>query len=127
MIPLKEFSNTRRFTPSGQECPSCSKKALRDNWPPNYSGGGFSSDGTGYNVGTVKYVCTECKTAFAIRERSDFSRDPLTRQSVTVEGRTTVYTQPLVEREDGVWLTPHDVTQEEYKKIHGHYREEVYV
>lgn len=84
------------------------------------------SDGTGYNEGTVKYVCTECKIAFAIHERTDFTKDPITNVRGTSESRTLVYSTPLIQREDGVWLTPHDVSQEEYKKIHGHYREEAY-
>ncbi len=126
MIRLNEFSNTNRFTLSDQACPGCFKPALRDDWPPNYGGGAFTSGGTGYNEGTVKYVCTECKIAFAIRERSDYSRDPITQRPLTAESRTLIYSKPLIEREDGVWLTPHDVTQEEYKKTHGHYREESY-
>ena len=116
-----------RFQPSSYECPQCNKKALMDNWPPNYWGSNsyYGEDGNeyeSYSMGGVKHVCLDCKIAFEIDHYEKL-----------VDGKQTEFRNeilqitPLVKRGDGKLLTPHDVWREDYKDKHGEYPVEVYV
>lgn len=113
---------TTRFPPSEFKCPDCQKPLLEDNWPPNYGGGSGGGGGMGgkwfwTSTSSQKCVCLSCKTAvrLTIKESSDTPR--------TVEFSARV---PLVQHEDGTWLTPHDLWREEYKTEHGEYPREAY-
>jgi rubredoxin len=121
MISLKEMAGRTRFPISDQACPVCFKKALFDQWPPNYGSGGMAGDGTGWSQQYQKYVCPECAIAFEISENVTFQKFP----AEPISSRKLLYTKPLIEV-DGVWMTPHDMKQEDYKKLHGHYYEEAY-
>ena len=130
---LRDFPNLpggTRFPSSRQECPECSRKALEDNWPPNYGGGGGSwgVGGTFKSHGSQKFVCVPCRIAFRVsfKETTTCTDDGTVLGKTEVKREVTVSeTVPLVEM-DGKLLTPHDVSREEYKDKHGEYRVEVY-
>lgn len=131
VIQLKDWENKEeagtRFPPLSQVCPHCGEKLLEDTWPPNYCSG--SGGGHGWeSSGSVKAVCTQCKLFFLIywKESHKHSDDgTLLGYDVVEREQEFVKELPLIER-DGYWLTPHDVSREEYRDKHGEYRKEVY-
>src|SRR3990167_10589468 len=118
MMKLKDWANATeggtRFPPSKFNCPQCGRRALQDDWPPNYVGGAGSFDlATGEIMyesgGNIKCVCLDCRIAFVIHE---FRRTQGARE---ITANETVHDiLPLVESGDYL-LTPHDVYLEQYK------------
>lgn len=124
MAKLKENKgNYKRFRPCRHNCPDCGKPALEDAWPPNYFGGSgwTSADGVcrGESSGQVKCVCEKCRIWFVVLVKEQYIRTSINRTEEIINRGE------LVEKDD-ILLTPHDVSQEEYKEKHGHYQRLVY-
>ena len=125
-LPLRDWTNAKkmgtRFPPSEFRCPDCNGKLLQDNWPPNYGGGGGGGGGADgqwfyWSNSSVKCVCLACHTAVRVSIATSSNAPSRIEYSERV---------PLVQGDDGIWLTPHDVWREKWKAENGEYPSESY-
>src|SRR5258708_27106960 len=64
---LVEIADVQRFVPTDRyTCPQCGGPVLRDNWPPNYSGGTMNRARTEAQGG-IKKVLFPCRFAVNVK------------------------------------------------------------
>lgn len=130
MIRKEDLANPVYYTgnekqdryPQGTHiCQVCGNACLEDNFPPNYwqYSGGFNG---GRFSGAQKYICLTCVAELEIGYHGStdiFGKEERTEYLISA---TPLSHDP----DNGVWLTPHDVWREEYKKERGEYPDDRY-
>src|SRR5258708_29261452 len=107
-----EFADFQRFVATNRyTCPQCGGPVLRDNWPPNYSGGTMTPARTEVQ-GSIKHVCLPCRIAFKVKWGHHFEKGQA-HAHFDIAGITA-----LVERGEHL-LTPHDVARFKYFDDYG--------